>query len=1064
MAVNVTKSGGIYIEISGDFSQLQKDLRAVQDLSKIAGADISKALGDAIDPRRVSSSISSLTQSLMKAQSAGKALSADFSSQADKLREWGQAVGIADKQLEHYVALQAKALKTQSTKAYVSEMRTLQRQTGMSDEELNALSKTLGGTGQEFTKAAKSARELCLNMTTLYIEAAKVAALKAIWDGFKGAFDLAARYETLGVVVHQVGKVAGYSAVQVDANVSSLRRMGIAGVEARKTLTQLMQAQVDIAKAPGLARVAQDAAVIGGTNSSEAFETMVHGIQSAQTEVLRTIGINVNFEQSYAKMAASLGKTTAELTEQEKTQARLNAVMEAGEKISGSYEAAMTTLGKQISSLTRIQNDFLTDFGKFSLEIAKASGGLKGYMAILEGWSGISLAARGKMAGLSLDELTQAGRGGGPQALRDLVEGAEAARNELESFAAQAAALAAQGIDVEPYVRDIAKLKHGVFDAREEIELLEKRISLFDAEGLDTSSMVSQLEALKQKAIEGAGGVNHLRRSIHEAIVLMRSMSNAPSADAPATLFTFKPYKPGSGVPADIRDIGKTQENLRAAYGKTADVMKQAKIATIKENKELVAALSTQGHMAKDEAAKLTKAFDKELESLIKGERTAGIASERTAFQAAESARAASDALKNLQLRHSELVAQIDGNSLGAALERSQRDYETQIDAIAKKEAEIAKNRALWAKEKKLTTEASASLDEQQKYLEKEKEVHKAIKAINDELARRADLARTYRANMDYAGLLGDLRAYYAEEVKLLELQMLSASEAERRSLAEKKRIAEARASLDIGGMFQTGMANMARESTQGVIDFWEKTLPNSIGQSSDAIGVAFAEIGLGTKSVSQSFADMGQSIQRVFQQIIADFINMSIRMAMFGKDGSGGALGSLVSGIGGLFGGGGSFGGAYSSGVVQTVPRAAMYGPSALGNVFSGGNISAYSGSIVTRPTLFSAGSQIKEYALGGGLMGEAGAEAIMPLRRGSGGRLGVDASGLGGAQQQAPQVNVIVNTPPGVGVAEQEKKPNGQGGFDMTILLEMVDKAMASGISSGRSKTAHAMSMRGM
>jgi len=53
--------------------------------------------------------------------------------------------------------------------------------------------------------------------------------------------------------------------------------------------------------------------------------------------------------------------------------------------------------------------------------------------------------------------------------------------------------------------------------------------------------------------------------------------------------------------------------------------------------------------------------------------------------------------------------------------------------------------------------------------------------------------------------------------------------------------------------------------------------------------------------------------------------------------------------------------------------------------------------GGVVNRPTLF-------PMANGMGLMGEAGAEAIMPLRRGRGGRLGVEAAG-GGAS------NVVVN-----------------------------------------------------
>jgi phage-related minor tail protein len=54
--------------------------------------------------------------------------------------------------------------------------------------------------------------------------------------------------------------------------------------------------------------------------------------------------------------------------------------------------------------------------------------------------------------------------------------------------------------------------------------------------------------------------------------------------------------------------------------------------------------------------------------------------------------------------------------------------------------------------------------------------------------------------------------------------------------------------------------------------------------------------------------------------------------------------------------------------------------------------------GGVVASPTFF-------PMAAGAGLMGEAGAEAILPLRRGSDGRLGV-ASGEGGAS-----VNVVFN-----------------------------------------------------
>ena len=61
-------------------------------------------------------------------------------------------------------------------------------------------------------------------------------------------------------------------------------------------------------------------------------------------------------------------------------------------------------------------------------------------------------------------------------------------------------------------------------------------------------------------------------------------------------------------------------------------------------------------------------------------------------------------------------------------------------------------------------------------------------------------------------------------------------------------------------------------------------------------------------------------------------------------------------------------------------------------GAAFSGGKIIPFAkGGIVNRPTIF-------PMAKGAGLMGEAGPEAIMPLKRGADGSLGVQSEGGGG------------------------------------------------------------------
>lgn len=72
---------------------------------------------------------------------------------------------------------------------------------------------------------------------------------------------------------------------------------------------------------------------------------------------------------------------------------------------------------------------------------------------------------------------------------------------------------------------------------------------------------------------------------------------------------------------------------------------------------------------------------------------------------------------------------------------------------------------------------------------------------------------------------------------------------------------------------------------------------------------------------------------------------------------------------------------------------------PSAKGNIFSGGNLVPFArGGVVTKPTIF-------PMAHGAGLMGEAGPEGVLPLRRDSSGNLGVIASGGRG---DGVQINV--------------------------------------------------------
>lgn len=229
-------------------------------------------------------------------------------------------------------------------------------------EGVALLDQAAGGTkrlGEEFKKTGQEGKDAFdkagaaaegFNVKTAALTAALVGYAATIKTLTVDTATYAARTQTLAVVTDQLAKVNNLNVGSVRGQVQAVRDLGISTQESLSTINKMIFANLDLAKATDLARLSQDAAVIAGVNSSDALQGIVHGIVTRQPEVLRTYGILVTFEQDFAKAARSLGR---ELTAAEKTQVALNVVLREGAKITGSYEAAMGTAGKQLTSLRR---------------------------------------------------------------------------------------------------------------------------------------------------------------------------------------------------------------------------------------------------------------------------------------------------------------------------------------------------------------------------------------------------------------------------------------------------------------------------------------------------------------------------------------------------------------------------------------------------------------------------------------------------------------------------------------------------------------------------------------
>lgn len=227
----------------------------------------------------------------------------------------------------------------------------------LSRDELDRLGQSTRNYNSEAARLNQQNKSLAASFRETAVELAKYYSAYKLLEQLKDATMLAARVDTLNVSLNAVGKNLGYTGAQVREYVKDVQTMGIAHVEAQTTIMRMMQAQLDLNKATQLARVAQDAAVIGNMNSSQALEAMLHGITTLQPEVLRNLGITVNLENEYQKFAQTTHRTASSLSMQEKQQVALNAVLREGEKIAGVYGDAMGSVGKQISSLPRYISD-----------------------------------------------------------------------------------------------------------------------------------------------------------------------------------------------------------------------------------------------------------------------------------------------------------------------------------------------------------------------------------------------------------------------------------------------------------------------------------------------------------------------------------------------------------------------------------------------------------------------------------------------------------------------------------------------------------------------------------
>lgn len=209
-----------------------------------------------------------------------------------------------------------------------------------------------------------------------------------------------------------------------------------------------------------------------------------------------------------------------------------------------------------------------------------------------------------------------------------------------------------------------------------------------------------------------------------------------------------------------------------------------------------------------------------------------------------------------------------------------------------------------------------------------------------------------------------------------------------------------------------------------------------TVSNTASQVGGLVTNVFKGMEDALVSFVETGKlDFGKLADSIVRDMIRIQVQQSIMtplaeASRGSGGVVGMLSK----LFGG--------SSSAASSAPLNFMDLAGASTLKFAKGG--AFTNGVVDSPTMFNLGE-----------MGEAGTEAIMPLKRNGSGQLGVMAAG-----NSAPIVNVYVETPTGqTGKVTQTRSGNN---LDIRVIVGEVEEMISDNMASGRGPLGRAIGSR--
>ncbi len=245
---------------------------------------------------------------------------------------------------------QAQARTSKSTRDY--------------ERNTKGAAKTTSNSTKEFSKMAQGMGGLVGAYATV---AASVFALSAAFNFFKQAADLSA----LTSGQEMFAARTGVSMKLMTANIQSATGGLVAFKEAAQAAAIGQAAGLTADQMERLGKVAKNAGTILGRDVTDSFNRLTRGAIKAEPELLDELGIIIRIDRASQDYARTINKNKADLTQFEKTQAVVNAVLEQG---SQKFE----DVGDSVNQVAKFGAAFQDTFKDLSKPIAAVANFIAG--------------------------------------------------------------------------------------------------------------------------------------------------------------------------------------------------------------------------------------------------------------------------------------------------------------------------------------------------------------------------------------------------------------------------------------------------------------------------------------------------------------------------------------------------------------------------------------------------------------------------------------------------------------------------------------------------------------